>query len=132
MKLCVKKIYCSNCRRAVTAAEPPAGPPYRVLCSKCGMTICVSNGIYWRRGVPGETAPAREPAVVTPAAATPRKLKAPPPRSRPPARPAGGGGRPLDRAPRPAAGEARPQQRPKPAADVGAQRKPAGAPPASA
>ena len=92
MKLCVKKIYCSNCRRAVTAVEPLGQqPPYRILCSKCGMTICVSNGIYWRRGVPGEAAPTREP---TPAA--PRKPKAAP--RKPPARPAAAEGRPHDKA----------------------------------
>lgn len=60
MKLCIKKIYCPNCRQAVKGVEPPYNGPYRVLCSKCGQAICVSNGIYWRRALEGESTPASE------------------------------------------------------------------------
>ena len=60
MKLCIKKIYCPKCRQAVKCVEPPYNGPYRVLCSKCGHAICVSNGIYWRRGYEGESKPVGE------------------------------------------------------------------------
>ena len=61
MKLCVRKIYCPNCREAVRGVEPHYDGPYRVLCSKCGHAICVSNGIYWLWGQEGESTPGREP-----------------------------------------------------------------------
>lgn len=60
MKLCIKKIYCPKCREAVRGVEPPYDGPYRILCSKCGQAICVSNGIYWRRGEDGESTPGQE------------------------------------------------------------------------
>ena len=60
MKLCIKKIYCPKCRKAVKGVEPPHDGPYRILCSKCGFAICVSNGIYWRRGLESESRPASE------------------------------------------------------------------------
>ena len=60
MKLCVKKIYCPNCRQAVMGQEPPFNGPYRILCSKCGQSICISNGIYWRWTGEGEATPASE------------------------------------------------------------------------
>ncbi len=130
MRLCIKKIYCSTCRRPVAAVEPPGDPPYRILCSKCGMTICVSNGIYWRRGVPGEAAPAREPssapATTVSATAPPRKPTAP--RRPAPARPAAAREvRAGDRSARPAAaGEIRAADRPKaPAGGAKAGEKPA-------
>ena len=130
MRLCIKKIYCSTCRRPVAAVEPPGDPPYRILCSKCGMTICVSNGIYWRRGVPGEAAPAKEPssapATTVSAPAPPRKPRAP--RRPAPARPAAAGEvRAGDRSARPAAaGEIRVADRPKaPAGQARAGEKPA-------
>ena len=62
MKLCFKKIYCPHCRRAVMGQEPPYDGPYRVFCSKCGRSICISNGIYWVFTRKGEAAPTREPA----------------------------------------------------------------------
>ncbi len=61
MKLCVKKIYCPNCKKAVMGQEPPYNGPYRILCSKCGQSICISNGIYWLWTPEGEATPAREP-----------------------------------------------------------------------
>lgn len=70
MKLCIKKIYCPNCRQAVKGVEPPYDGPYRILCSQCGLAICVSNGIYWRRGQEGESAPVSQPA-----SASPKKMK---------------------------------------------------------
>ena len=144
MRLCVKKIYCSNCRRLVTAVEPPPMPPYRVLCSKCGMTITVSNGVFWRRGVPGEAVPAREPVAAPATIATsappaaPRRPRTAPAR-RPPAR--GGEARGPER-PRTAPAGPRPAapQRPRPAAaekpkaapaDAAPGQKPAAPPPAS-
>jgi hypothetical protein len=60
MKLCIKKIYCPRCRVPVRGVEPHYDGPYRILCSKCGHAICVSNGSYWRRGQEGESAPVRE------------------------------------------------------------------------
>ena len=73
MKLCIKKVYCPKCRRAVTPLEPPASGPCRVLCSKCKTIIYVSNGIYWRRGHENEPTP---PAKVEPAPAEKPKLQA--------------------------------------------------------
>ncbi len=60
MKLCIKKIYCPHCRQAVKGVEPPYNGPWRVLCSKCGQAICVSNGIYWRQAQEGETMPGKD------------------------------------------------------------------------
>jgi hypothetical protein len=60
MKLCVKKIYCPHCRQAVKGVEPPYTGPCRVLCSKCGQAICVSNGTFWRPGQAGESIPVTE------------------------------------------------------------------------
>jgi hypothetical protein len=60
MKLCIKKIYCPHCRQAVMGQEPPYNGPYRILCSKCGQSICISNGIYWSWTAEGEVTPARE------------------------------------------------------------------------
>jgi len=60
MKLCIKKIYCPKCRKAVKGVEPPYNGPYRVLCSKCGRSICISNGIYWRWTGQDEATPASE------------------------------------------------------------------------
>jgi hypothetical protein len=60
MKLCIKKIYCPNCKKAVMGQEPPYNGPYRILCSKCGQSICISNGIYWLWTPEGEATPARE------------------------------------------------------------------------
>jgi len=70
MKLCIKKIYCPNCRQAVMGQEPPYNGPYRILCSKCGQSICISNGIYWRWTVEDEATPAAETE-----SASPRKAK---------------------------------------------------------
>jgi len=79
MKLCIKKIYCPNCRQAVMGQEPPFDGPYRILCSKCGQSICISNGIYWRWTGEGEATPAKETE-----SASPRKPRRPRcPRSRP-------------------------------------------------
>jgi hypothetical protein len=60
MKLCIKKIYCPHCRQTVMGQEPPYNGPYRILCSKCGQSICISNGIYWLWTGEGEATPARE------------------------------------------------------------------------
>jgi len=61
MKLCIKKIYCPHCKRAVIGKEPPYDGPYRIFCPKCGQSICISNGIYWLWTTEGEATPAKEP-----------------------------------------------------------------------
>jgi hypothetical protein len=60
MKICIKKIFCTNCRQLVKGQEQSGNGQYRVLCSECGKTICISNGIYWRRAQEGESTPNRE------------------------------------------------------------------------
>ena len=60
MKLCIKKIYCPKCRQAVKGVEQTGNGRCLILCSKCGQAICVSNGIYWRRALEGESTPASE------------------------------------------------------------------------
>ena len=60
MKLLIKKIYCPKCRQAVKGQEQSSNGQCRVLCSKCGQTICISNGIYWRQPQAGEPTPSGE------------------------------------------------------------------------
>ncbi|MCX5999463.1 MAG: hypothetical protein NTU41_07685 [Chloroflexi bacterium] len=55
MKLCIKKIFCPNCRQSVKGQEQGNNGQYRVLCSKCGKAICITNGMYWRRAKEGES-----------------------------------------------------------------------------
>ena len=79
MKLCIKKIYCPHCRQTVKGVEPPYNGPWRVLCSKCGQAICVSNGIYWRPCQEGESAPVPETEAAPAAKAKKTRVSKPKP-----------------------------------------------------
>ena len=57
MKLCVKKIYCPTCKQAVRAREQYGNGQDWISCSKCGRTIRVGNGIYWRAATGSEIVP---------------------------------------------------------------------------
>jgi len=49
MKLCIKKIYCSSCRRLVKGREQQMeNRDIQVLCSRCGRLLYVWNGVTWR------------------------------------------------------------------------------------
>ena len=48
MKICTKRIYCSNCRRLVKGREQGDSEKLQVSCSRCGKPIYVWDGITWR------------------------------------------------------------------------------------
>ncbi|MCX8126180.1 MAG: hypothetical protein N3E40_03435 [Dehalococcoidia bacterium] len=48
MKLCVKRIYCVNCRRLVKCREEPVNGRINIVCSRCGSVIWVKNPVTWR------------------------------------------------------------------------------------
>lgn len=48
MKICVKKIYCSNCRRLVRCREQATNGAVQVICSRCGKLLRIWNGITWQ------------------------------------------------------------------------------------
>ena len=47
MKVCVKRIYCSSCRRLVNCYEQAANGIIHVLCRRCGKLLRVWNGVRW-------------------------------------------------------------------------------------
>ncbi|MDM8000405.1 MAG: hypothetical protein QUS33_10500 [Dehalococcoidia bacterium] len=61
MRLCVKKIYCRHCKRAVRGQEQLQNGLLRIVCSRCGRSICTSNGIYWLWTQDTEEPPAPPP-----------------------------------------------------------------------
>ena len=49
MKLCVKKIYCADCRRLVNGRETQMEDGNtRVSCPRCGKPLYDWNGVTWR------------------------------------------------------------------------------------
>jgi len=49
MKLCVKKIYCPDCRRLVRGREETiTGNTRRVFCARCGKALWLWDGITWK------------------------------------------------------------------------------------
>ncbi len=48
MKLAIKKIYCPNCARLVNGREQQTNGSAKILCSRCGKTIWVKEGLKWR------------------------------------------------------------------------------------
>lgn len=70
MKLCVKKVYCPQCKQSVRAREESGNGQDRISCSKCDQIIYIGNGVYWRRALPeGEAKPVKEAEQSPPAKA---------------------------------------------------------------
>jgi hypothetical protein len=49
MKLCVKRIYCPDCRRLARGREETVdGKTHRILCGRCGRPIWLWDGLTWK------------------------------------------------------------------------------------
>jgi len=48
VKLCVKRIYCPGCQKLVRGREETVNGRIRILCVRCGRTICLRDGVSWR------------------------------------------------------------------------------------
>lgn len=56
MKLCVKRIYCPDCRKLVKCHEKPADGRINIVCASCGGVIWIKNPVTWRYAAAGKTA----------------------------------------------------------------------------
>ncbi len=48
MRISVKRIYCSNCKKLVSGREETANGNAHILCSKCGSLLWEWNGLRWK------------------------------------------------------------------------------------
>ncbi len=48
MKLCVKKLYCPNCKKLVRGEERVNNGTTRIFCRRCGMPLWMLEGVTWR------------------------------------------------------------------------------------
>ena len=49
MKICIKKTYCTDCRKLVRGREEVVtNNTRRVFCARCGKALWLWNGITWK------------------------------------------------------------------------------------
>jgi hypothetical protein len=58
MKLCVKKIYCPDCRKLVKGREEKRNGGIHLSCPRCKRLIWIHDGLSWRYVKQGISRPA--------------------------------------------------------------------------
>lgn len=48
MRISVKRLHCSDCKKLVRGIEKKANGNVHIVCSRCGKLLWIWNGISWR------------------------------------------------------------------------------------
>ena len=48
MKMCIKKLYCGNCKKLVSGSEQKVSGATQVICCTCKQPLWLSNGGGWK------------------------------------------------------------------------------------